>query len=90
MEYAPHFIAADAGSTDHGPAALGAGSFVVMGMPHADADLEVVEIAKKHRIGIGHIGKSMGALNYKNIWEYMTPDERRRKEEEQRRRKAEA
>ena len=32
----------------------------------------------------------MGALNYKNIWEYMTPDERRRKEEEQRRRKAEA
>ena len=25
MEYAPDFIAADAGSTDHGPAALGAG-----------------------------------------------------------------
>ena len=73
-----------------GPKPLGAGSFVVMGMPHADADLEVVEIAKKHRIGIGHIGKLMGALNYKNIWEYMTPDERRRKEEEQRRRKAEA
>ena len=69
---------------------LGAGSFVVMGMPHADSDPEVVEIAKKHRIGIGHIGKLMGALNYKNIWEYMTPDERRRKEEEQRRRKAEA
>ena len=72
------------------PNPLGAGSFVVMGMPHADADPEVVEIAKKHRIGIGHIGKLMGALNYKNIWEYMTPDERRRKEEEQRRRKAEA
>ena len=36
------------------PNPLGAGSFVVMGMPHADADPEVVEIAKKHRIGIGH------------------------------------
>ena len=57
---------------------------------YGHADPGVVEIAKKHRIGIGHIGKLMGALNYKNIWEYMTPDERRRKEEEQRRRKAEA
>ena len=72
------------------PSQLGAGSYVVMGMPHADADLEVIEKAKEHRIGIGHIRKFMGALNSKNIWEYMTPDERRRKEEEQRRREAEA
>ena len=70
------------------PKQLRAGSYVVIGMPHADADPEVVEEAKKRRIGIGHIGKFMGALNYKNIWEYMTPEERQQKEEEQQRRVA--
>ena len=72
------------------PNQLRAGSYVVIGIPHADADPEVIEKAKEHRIGIGHIGKFMGALNYTNIWEYMIPDERREKEEEQRRREAEA
>ena len=62
------------------PKQLRAGSYVVIGMPHADADPEVVEEAMKRRIGIGHIGKFMGALNYKNIWEYMTPEERQQKE----------
>ena len=52
-------------------------SFVVMGMPHATAPLDVIQEAKNARIGVGHIGKFMGALNYKNVWEYMTPDERR-------------
>ena len=70
------------------PKQLRAGSYVVIGMPHADADSEVIEKAKKHRIGIGHIGKFMGALNSTKIWEYMTTDERRQKEGEQRRRKA--
>ena len=70
------------------PKQLRAGSYVVIGVPHADADVEVIEIAKNHRIGIGHIGKFMGALNYENIWEYMTPEERRQKEQEQQRRVA--
>ncbi len=65
------------------PKEIRAGSYVVIGMPHADAAPEVIEKAREHRIGIGHIRKFMGALNYKNIWEYMTVDERRRKEEEQ-------
>ena len=65
------------------PNELRAGSFVVIGMPHADADPEVIERAKKHHMGIRHIVKFMGALNYKNIWEYMTADERRRKEQQQ-------
>ena len=65
------------------PTQLRASSFVVLGMPHADFDLDVVEEAKKDHIGIGHIGKLMGALNHKNIWEYMTPEERNRKEQEQ-------
>ena len=54
------------------PKELRAGSYVVIGMPHADADPETIEEAKKHRIGIGHIGKFMGALNRKNMWQYMT------------------
>ncbi len=72
------------------PNQLRASSYVVIGMPHADADPEVIEKAKEHRIGIGHIGKFMGALNSKNIWEYMTPEERSQKEEERLRRVAEA
>ena len=62
------------------PNELRAGSYVVIGMPHADADSEVIEKAKEHRIGIGHIGKFMGALNYRNLWEYVSPEERRMRE----------
>ena len=68
------------------PRQLRTGSFVVIGMPHASAAPEVIDEMKQHRIGIGHIGKFMGALNYRNVWEYMTPTERR-EEQEQRRRK---
>ncbi len=70
------------------PGQLRAGSYVVIGMPHADAATEVIETAKLAHIGIGHIGKFMGALNHKNIWEYISPDERRQKEAEQQRRRA--
>ena len=59
------------------PRQLRSGSYVVIGMPHASADSEVIERAKEDRIGIGHIGKFMGALNSKNVWEYLTPDEER-------------
>ena len=68
------------------PSQIRSDSYVVIGMPHASADSEVIEKAKEHRIGVGHIGKFMGALNYPNFWDYMTSEERRQKEEEQRRR----
>ena len=68
------------------PGQLRAGSYVVIGMPHADSAADVIEAAKLERIGIGHIGKFMGALNHKNIWEYISPDERRQKKAEQQRR----
>ena len=70
------------------PTQLRSGSYVVIGMPHADAATEAIETAKLAQVGIGHIGKFMGALNYKRMWEYMTPDERRQEEEKQLRRKA--
>ena len=62
------------------PSELKGGSFVVIGMPHADAASEVIEKAKEDQIGIGHIGKFMGALNVHNVWEYLTPEERRKEE----------
>ena len=72
------------------PKQLKAGSFVVIGMPHAHSSEEVIEKAKEHQIGIGHIGKFMGALNSTKLWEYKTPAERRREEEERRRKEQEA
>lgn len=63
------------------PSELKAGSFVVIGMPHADAYDDVIDEARKGRIGVGHIGKFMGALNYRRMWEYWSPEERRRREE---------
>ena len=51
------------------PNQLRTGSYVVIGMPHASADPDVIEEASEHHIGIGHIGKFMGALNSKRIWE---------------------
>ncbi len=70
------------------PDQLRAGSYVVIGKPHADAAAEVIDPAKLAHIGIGHIGKFMGALNYEKIWEYISPDERRQEEVEQQRRRA--
>ena len=68
------------------PNQLGTGSYVVIGMPHASADPEVIELAKDRRIGVGHIGRFMGALNYRKIWEYMTPEELRQQAEQLQRR----
>ena len=59
------------------PGQLRAGSYVVIAMPHAYTDLEVIETAQEHQIGVGHIGKFMGALNSGNVWEYLTQDEKR-------------
>ncbi len=70
------------------PDELKAGSYVVIGMPHANAAAEVVEEAKEDRIGIGPVGKFMGALTQKNIWEYMSQEERQQKEREQQRSKS--
>ncbi len=64
------------------PRQLRRGAFVVIGMPHADASEEVIEEAKNSQIGIGHIGKFMGALNYRKVWEYITPEEQARKAKE--------
>ena len=63
------------------PAKLKGGSFVVLGMPHAGTVNDVIESAREDRIGVGHIGKFMGALNHRKVWEYLTPEERKAKGE---------
>lgn len=63
------------------PDKVGRGSYVVLGMPHASADGQAIEEARQYKIGLGHIGKFMGALNYTKVWEYMTPRERQEQAE---------
>ena len=58
------------------PKEVGRGSFVVLGMPHASYDEEIIDDARRDGIGIGHIGKFMGALTRDNVSEYETPQER--------------
>ena len=72
------------------PNQLRAGSYVVIAILHASAAYEVTEKANEARIGIGYTKDFMGALNYRNVWEYVSPEERRRRAEEQRQSESEA
>jgi len=58
------------------PDLLKAGGFVVVARPEAGFDSTIVEIAAADRVGIGQIGKLMGALNLKDHWNYRTKEER--------------
>lgn len=52
-------------------------SFVVLGLPHAYPPGEaLIEEARRERVGIGKIGKLMGALNYPDVSVYESPEER--------------
>lgn len=53
-------------------------SFIMLALPHAhEASAELIAEARRNGLGIGHIGKFMGALNMRNVSQYETPDERR-------------
>jgi hypothetical protein len=56
-------------------------SFVVLGLPHAhEASSALIAEARSDGVGIGHIGKFMGALNSHDVSTYETPEERRARE----------
>ena len=57
---------------------LNRGDFVLIARPEGSFGDDVVEMAKPLSIGIGQIGKFMGAINRPKCWEYVTPDERKR------------
>lgn len=48
----------------------------VVVVPHANYSGDAERILNAKRIGIGHIGKFMGAINYSKPWEYRTREER--------------
>ena len=56
--------------------------YVVMGMPHAGYSEDAARVLKAKHIGIGHIGKFMGAINTPKPWEYRTPEERKADQKE--------
>lgn len=56
--------------------------YVVMGMPHAGYSEDAARVLKANHIGIGKIGKFMGAINTPKPWEYRTPEERKEDQKE--------
>jgi hypothetical protein len=61
-------------------------SFIVLALPHAyDATSVLIAEARTDGIGIGKIGKFMGALNSRDVSTYETPEERREREETEKR-----
>ena|SRR5690348_10592681 len=59
------------------PKRIRSGDFIVVG-GFAALDPSVVELARNDRIGLGGIGKLMGALNAERVWEYRSLEERTR------------
>ena len=57
------------------PDTVMAGDFIIVAKPEGGffIDHSVIE---QHRIGVGMIGKFMGALNKPQMWTYLTPEER--------------
>ena len=62
------------------PSQIGRGDFVLIARPEAiwndDVPMQIVETARGDGIGIGKIGKLMGALNFAEIWKFRTRGER--------------
>ena len=55
---------------------VGIGDFILVARPEASIDPAAIELGNKMDVPIGKIGKLMGALNVKHIWEYRSPNER--------------
>jgi len=61
------------------PQELQRGDFILVAKPEGGFQVHDELIADAH-IGVGKIGKFMGALNHRNPWEYLTHEERERRE----------
>jgi hypothetical protein len=58
------------------PNLIGRGDFILIAGFKGRFDESLVGIARKDGIGIGGIGKLMGALNWEKVWLYRSPEER--------------
>lgn len=61
------------------PDALRAGDFILVAKPEGGFSLDQGEIDRA-KIGVGQIGKFMGALNVRSMWTYLTREEKERLE----------
>lgn len=66
------------------PAKLSAGDYIVVAKPEGGFHVPQEAIDDQF-IGVGQIGKFMGALNSRKMWTYLTRDEREKLEREARR-----
>lgn len=62
------------------PKELKANSFVLIARPEAHFNEKSVEAARECHMGLGQIGKLLGALNLLNVWEYLTKEEREKRQ----------
>ncbi len=52
------------------------GDFILVSGFGPDIDTATIDMARKDGIGVGNLRRLMGALNYRNVWEYKSPEER--------------
>ena len=57
------------------PRRLSAGDFILIFSFGPEIRHDVIERARQDRIGLGNIGKLMGALNLTDVWKYRAPAE---------------
>lgn len=61
------------------PSQLSKGGFILIARPEANFDSDIIALAENECIGIGKIGKLLGALNFERYWHYQEPDSNSRK-----------
>jgi hypothetical protein len=57
------------------PSEIGSGDFILIARPEAGYSSAALAEAQRGRIGMGQIGKLMGALHCEEIWKYRTKEE---------------
>ena len=55
------------------PSQLSNGGFILVAKPEANFDPDIIPLARSDRIGLGGIGKLLGALNHERYWLYEEP-----------------
>lgn len=65
------------------PSCLGGGDFILIARPEAHYSEDLVGTARKDKIGLGKIGKLMGALRHEKLWLYKDREEKEAEERRQ-------
>lgn len=67
-----HFTDAD---FHNRPAHVGEGDYIIVAKPEGGLAVDY-ELIRQYKIGVGKIGKLMGALNFPEPWRFLTGEER--------------